>query len=99
LMEAQIQESTMHRIPQVVFSTATQPTTRGGPRNFVAGNIRIVNDARGLLHPSDQSDSYWRNLLMEEWNLNNFNEPQDASEALIIPDPIYYICPRCAGFL
>jgi hypothetical protein len=36
-------------VPNIVMAVAYQPTARGGPNHFVAGNIRIVNSAKGLL--------------------------------------------------
>jgi len=35
--------------PRFLLDVAFQPTARGEPRHFIAGNIRIVNGARKLL--------------------------------------------------
>jgi hypothetical protein len=48
--------------PLAILAVAFQPTARGGPAHFPTGNIRIVSEARDLLHEEQQKavkDSAW----------------------------------------
>lgn len=42
-------EDQYRAVPESILKMAFQPTARGGKKHFIAGNIRLVSEARELL--------------------------------------------------
>jgi len=62
-MSAQLADQPEHRdTPRILLDVAFQPTARGEPTHFVAGNIRIVDSARQLLDQQKRED-----VTKESW--------------------------------
>lgn len=98
-------------VPILIIKAAFQPTARGGTRHFVAGNIRIVSEARTLLEHDfreEKKGSNWMvaHLLEGEktvvtdddwgcWLESNFGMNSLTEEILIVDGQSLYACPLC----
>jgi len=100
-------------IPEGILKVALQPTARGGPNHFIAGNIRIVSAARQLLeaeerqnvednrwmiaHRMEVDDDMWTAWFEESFHLDEGARGDLNEEQLLIEDQDMYHCPLCGS--
>jgi hypothetical protein len=91
------QELRYASVPETILQVAFQPTARGGPQHFIAGNIRLISAAKKLLDPVElekAKNSSWMSAhelqvgslndccVWQEWLEEKYHIDGDAREDL-----------------
>jgi len=97
-------------VPRILQCAAFQPTARGGPRLFTAGNIRIVTKARELVESKEKraifseellacSDDEWTRSLENYFGILESDHGNFENEQLVASGQDIYLCPICKEFV